>query len=318
MSNDAGMDIWVGDLDGYVDLDAIEAANRAEDAALYLDLELTKLGDLQLLAGKAISARVLDGAGVSPSNWRFAVHQAERTLTESQVWPELQRSFIKELLSLGRLYAVSRYSKWEKVSYSCAITATFPHGLKALVSQFLTAQGISGNASIRDDIRSSLERAGKAVGLTAYQRTSTLQSAIYRAADRAPAHAGHQSLSREGMRTMLSLTRLHFSIAELNVSSLDEIERLFDMYKMARRDAENWDRAGVGIGRHIPNWQLRHLHPLTDLYPYSVRHALKRASLHVGTDAAIPDRSTILNELALARCGIERMRKAGRVRARSK
>jgi hypothetical protein len=125
VSNDGSMKIWVGDLDGFIDIDAISKANEQEADQELLDHELDEIGDLELLGGKALSARALNRKGVSPSDWRFAVHQAEmaigierKILLDAEPDREApEMNFVRAMLDLGRSYAVARYARWERVDY---------------------------------------------------------------------------------------------------------------------------------------------------------------------------------------------------------
>jgi hypothetical protein len=65
-------------------------------------------------------------------------------------------------------------------------------------------------------------------------------------------------------------------------------------------------------GRTISAWRLRHVRPLLDFYPYAIRHGLDRAVADVEFN-----RGAIVNELALAHCGVLRMRRGERKGTRS-
>jgi len=311
--------IWVGDLDAYISVGGSkeeEDYDKKEEERAALDQELEAIGEISLLSGKFISANNLYSKDVSPSEWRWATQQAERALHGAA---SIDNLFLNRLFSMGRPYAIGRYSKWERLDYSSALTATFPHGLKALINQYLLAEGIDHTSPAGDCIRTVLKPAEQISEITAYRRTGMLQSAIHEMADRAPAHPGRQKLSRGGMRIILSLARLHFSTTELKVGSFRELKSLVDAYETERTAAKDGggDHSVIN-GRLIRAWRLRHIRPLIDLYPYSIRHVIARALHHHSSGAGNPDRSVLANELALAHCGIMRMRRAGRDRARSK
>lgn len=318
MSNDTGMRFWVSDIDGYVDIDAINCDNQAEADAALLEDELNCIGEIPLLAAKSTSARILHRKGVSPSEWRWSLHQAEHALHNNQQWRDLERPFVQELIALGQSYAISRYAKWERLPYSSALTATFPLGLKALINQFLIGEGITRTSLMSDCLQTALKSAEQHSGI-AYVRTGILQAAIHQIADQAPSHLGHQVLDREGMRVTLSLARLHFSVSEMKVTSLRQLQSLADMYTTERTALQQSSaRPEVINGRPIRFWGLRHMRPLMDLYPFCIRHGVSRGMHHHSAVAEEPDRSIAVNELALANSGILRMRRAGRDRTRSK
>lgn len=312
MSNDSGLTFWVGDLDGYV---TISEDREVDPEIERLDHELHLIGEIKLLAGKSIPT---DSFSVSGSEWAWAVHKAEHVVGDRHEWASLERPFIAELLTLGRSYALSRYAKWERLAYSSAVTATLPLGLKALINQFLVTESLA-DASARQSVQAVLEAARQSRGETAYQKTSRLQSALHHIADAAPNHAGRSALNREGMRTILSLARLHCSVIEANVGSLRELQDVIDAYETEWSAVRATGGDGPVInGRRIQGWPLRHIRPLIDLYPYSVRHTISRALHHDREVAEVPDRSIVVNELALAHCGILRMRRVGRDRTRAK
>ena len=336
MSNCGSLLVWVGDLDGYINIDAINRANEREAEQERLDLELDEIGDLQLLAGKAISARKLYQQGILPSEWRHALHKAEMVIgyvpDELHQHASVDRQspesrFVKGMLDLGRSYAIARYARWEHLDYSLALTATLPHGIRALVNQFLAAESITHTRYTDASIRTVLDP-NQADGMIAYNRTGLLQAAIHRiaddtrrhswaarAADDISTHLGGRRLDRERMRVMLSLARLHFSTLELRLMTIDKLRLLLAMYETERAAAGQDETRITTNGRFIRSWRRRHIQPLLNLYPYAIRHGLSRTLAH-GEDSF--DRAALVNELALAHCGIIRMRRAGRDSTRSK
>lgn len=310
MSGGDDLLVWVGDLDNYVNIDAINRANQREEEEAALRQELREIGELRLLDGKATSAKDLFNRNIAPSEWRHAVHQAEMTISHENA----EERYLKGLLDLGRSYAIARFARWEKLDYPSALTATLPHGIRALVNQLLLAEGIERSRYVEDVIRSALITTDRN-GLTAYSRTGQVQSALHRITKRPPYFEGPKKLNRFGMRNILSLTRLHFSVAELKSISIDDLKSLFLDYENERAAAATCDNPIVTNGKSIRGWSQRHIQPLTNLYPFCIRHALKRTT--ADRQGGL-DRAALVNELALAHCGILRMRRAGRDRTRSK
>lgn len=321
MSNDIGLSVWVGDLDGYINIGAISAANEREAEQAALELELDDIGELRLLAGKATSARQLNYKDITPSDWRHAVHQAEMAIGSepeticghsSRGRDGAEEQFIRAMLKLGHSYAVARYAQWERLDYPSAITATLPHGIRALINQFLAAEAIPRSASTDERIRSVLTDKQASV-VTAYRRAGMLQAALHDIADEAAGQPRGEALDRDRTRAILALARLHFSARELRLSSVTELGKLVAAYT-ADRETLGAERELLKSNRRsIKNWRLRHIRSLLYFYPYSIRHGLARA---VCSDQL--DRVAIVNELALAHCGILRMRRAGRDRTRSR
>lgn len=320
MSN-GGWRVWVGDLDGYINIAAIDEANKSEAEERELERELDEIGDIVLFAGKATTAKKLNEKGVSPSEWRHAVHQARTAIgpqlevalgTNPSGQDNAEGRFFKATLDLGRSYAIARYAHWEHLDYPSAITATLPLGIRALVNQFMAAEGISRSAEIDDRIRSALS-AGGIGSMSAYRHTGMLQATLHKIADDAPGHQGAQALNRVRTRVILSLVRLYFSDRELRLSSKQELSRLISTYEVDRNVLGLSKDRITSNGKTINGWRLRHLHSLLHFYPYSIRQSVSRAlSSSELTQAAA------VNELALAHCAVLMMRRAGRSRARSR
>lgn len=321
MSESNGTSVWVSDLDRCISID-FDIADEDEDEQELskIELELNEIGDLQLLAGKSISARQLFQKSISPSEWRHALHQSEMTIgfrSSNVCHPAGDCSdspvprFVKGMLDLGRPYAIARYARWEHLDYPSALTATLPHGIRAMVNQLLASECITRSREVDASIRTVLEPSKKG-DMTAYRRTGLLQAALHRIADDTPAHPGGTKLNRNRMRDMLALARLYFSTVELRLVSIEELRSLLSTYEAERVISLRDDARITTNGRLIRAWCLRHIQPLLNLYPYSIRHGLKRALAHGLADF---DRTALVNELALAHCGIFRMRAAGKAKA---
>lgn len=334
MSNDSGFSVWVGDLDGYINIDTINYYNELEAREEQLAYELETIGEIKLLAGKAISAETLNRKGVTPDAWRHAVHVAQRAIGEEPAktshppagleihYPEnCGARFLRAMMDLGRPYAVARYARWEQLDYPSATTSTLNHGIRALVNQFLASEGIErgpdADRLIREVLTLNVTKAA-----IAYHRAGCMQAALHRIADMAPGHPGARGLNKENTRALLSLTRLFFSTRELQVSSVSELRSLMAAYIRERELARADHTRQAERGHLIRNWRLRHLRPLTDLFPYAIRYGLSRAAAHPTADASLDlapvDWELLVNELALAHCGMRMMRTAGRNRTRAR
>lgn len=319
MSN-GGELIWVSDIDGYIDLDAINRSHFREQQALQLQDDLQEIGTIPLLAGKMLSADTLNARGIPPAEWRWALHEAERAMDSNLGLDEQEPRFVRQLISLGQPYAVRRYAKWEQLSYEGALTSTLPLGFKALLGFFLRTAGLSPFSGAGSPLPKAMKSASSTLEITAYERTGLLQSAIHEIARAAFGSSGHHELDRESIRTILSLSRLHFLAAELSaITSFDDLRKLDGLYANARRHlgGETLLMPPSG-GRRIKNWRLRHLYPLPHLYPYSIRYALARAFQVYRVRQVRPERSVLVNELALAKASLKLMRRAAREAARSR
>lgn len=306
MSNDNLIErgIWVNDLDGFVYADDFKTK--------YEPAEFFDSGDIALFNGKAVSANLLEEKGIDTLQWRWAMHQAKRRLPYFGSSQEIEQDLVRALILLCRPYAIARYAKWERVDFPSALTASLPLGLKALLSQYLSGQGLNKRQQFNGPVRDALMAAAAMTDVTAYRRTSVVQALIHEIARETVDHSGPGSLDREATRKMLSLARLHFSVAEIDLSSFAEMARLSRIYERERLDqtvAGNEEQARPG--RYIRNWRLRHLRPLSDLFPFAIRHGLERGMRHVERNDAI-SREIALNELALAHCGVRLMQMTAR------
>ena len=321
MSNNDGMRVWVGDLDDYIDIDQINRWNEREKEEAALRDDLAEIGDIPLLDGRATSASALNARGIKPDEWRWAVHEAEKSLPGPDGVPDLEGALIHGLLAIGRPYAIGRHARWERLTLASARTAVLPFGHLALVDQQLSDLDSAGAQDARRAVRAAIRKAEAANGLVAYERTAMVRGAILETVDLE--RAGKSG--RERMRVILSLTRLRFSVAEANLRSFNQIRFLDDLYADARRRAARAVPVAPVGSRPIRNWSLRHIHPLTFLMPIAVRAALDRGSRHMPprlTSIILPgdpprpriERVQTVNELALARCAAILIGRAARPR----
>lgn len=295
--------IWVKDIDGFVFPDDYEPEDRSAEF---------DFSEITLFDRKALDTFLLEVKGIDASEWRWAINQAETKLRNTGSSKELEQDVVRALVLLGRPYAIARYAKWEHIDFPSALTASLPLGLKALLSQYLSGQGLNKGQQFNGSIRDALIAATAMTDVTAYRRTSAVQALIKQIASETVDHSGPGSLDREATRKMLSLARLHFSVAELDFGSFAEGKRLSDIYARARLDetvaANKDDSRGA---RRIRNWRLRHLRPLSDLFPFAIRHGLERATRYQEVNGEV-SRTIALNELALAHCGVRLMRRRAR------
>lgn len=327
MSQSNGTRVWVSDLDRWVGTN-FDITNEDDQEPLECELdpleqfESNKIGGLQLLAGSFISEGQLSQESISYSEWRHALHQSEMIIgfRSSNVYPHADNCidnpinrFLKGMLDIGRRYAVARYARREKLDFPSALTATLPHGIRALINQLLASEGIARNSEVEAIIRSVLKPPENG-DMIAYRRSGMLQMALHKIANETSNHPGGAKLDRSRMRDILSLARLYFSTVELRLISIENLRLLFNNYEIERKIARRQSLRITTNGRYINSWSLRHIHPLVNYYPYSVRHGLERALNH-----RLPyfDRTALVNELALAHCGILRMRANGHARVAS-
>ena len=211
--------IWVGDLDDYVDIGAINDEWAREEEARERRADFDAIGEIALFDGKAVSTNLLEKRGVEPGEWHWALHQAGSSLSTYSSNQELEALLVRALLSLGRRYAITRYARWEGLPIPSAQTASLPLGLKALLYQYLSGQGIQKPQQYNKQIEDVLQAAASLRDGTAYRRAGMVQSLLHEIALRDGVHGTAQSLDREATRLVLSLSRLHFSVAEIQLNS---------------------------------------------------------------------------------------------------
>lgn len=300
--------VWVGDIDGHINISAIGREYEQEKAEAALDAELDTIGEIALLNGKVISSYAINERGISPSEWRWANFQAEQALCNTLSNSALEHGLVRALLSLGRPYAIARYAKIESVAHPSALAASLPLGFQALLHQFFIGQGIQSVPRIGNRIRSVLRKLTSLTDENAYGRTSMVQSLIHEIAEEADGYGGAISLDRKATRTMLSLARLHFSVAEINLISFSQLAELSDLYAKAREAEKIREPEDQSMNtRYIHNWRLRHLRPLTEYFPFSIRNSFMRGADHTNLDKEL-SREIAINELALSHCGLLLMR----------
>lgn len=329
MSYDTGMSVWVGDLDGYINIDAIDFANKleAEENAREveqdpleveqdpLEADLDNLDDITLFSKQSISPRTLYSRGVNPEQWRWMLHRAEKAFGQLDTQEDIERAFLKATMSVSRRYAVARYARFEGLSFSSAITAIFPHGIRALLFSYMAGEQSLSDRSCRKEIQRTLHLAASTPNLTAYDQTGIVRRRLHKLVVDAAGKDAHLKLEREKMRSTLSLLRLHFANCECQVSSVVELQEMYFRYESARlAEKKGFDTSQRFTGKRIENWRLRSLQPLTFFFPFSVRNSLKRLINQEASSACSIDHETSVNELALTYCEIELMRKRAKNR----
>lgn len=316
MSYDTDMMVWVGDLDEYVNIDAISRANEREAVEHALEVDLDNLGDIALFYNKTISSRKLHSSGVSPEQWRWMLHRAERSLGELHTQDEIEAAFLKATMAAVRRYAVARYAKFERLSFSDAITAIFPHGIRALLFSFMAGEPSLSDPSCRKEIQQTLYLASTTPNLTAYDRAGLVRLSLHSLAIDEAGSNVYSELDKGSMRRVLSLLRLYFANQECKVQSVAEFREIQIRYEAARAAEERgFDTSQNITGRRIKNWRLKSLHPMTFYFPYSTRHSLKRMIDQDKLDDRSLDRQSAANELALIYSEIELMRANAKNRA---
>ena len=317
MSYDTDMMVWVGDLDDYVNIDAISQANEQEAAEHALEADLDALGDITLFSNKTISSRKIHSSGVSPEQWRWMLHRAERSLGEVRTNEDIEAAFLKATIAAVRRYAVARYANFERLSFSDAITATFPHGIRALLFGYMTGEPTLSGRSCRKEIQRTLHLASITPYLIAYDRAGLVRLRLHELAIDEGGPDAYLELDKGAMRRVLSLLRLYFANHECKVHSVAEFLEIHLRYEAARTaEKRGFDTSQKVTGNRIANWRLRSLQPISFYFPYSVRRTLRRMMDQDKSSERSMDRQTAANELALTYSEIELMRELAKNRAK--
>ncbi len=307
--------VWVGDLDGYVDIGEIDRANQLEAEQYALEADLDGLGDIRLFSNQTISSRKIHSRGVNPEQWRWMLHRAEKSLGQMDTQKEIEKAFLTATMSAVRRYAVARYAGFERLSYSDAITAVFPHGIRALLFSYMAGEHSLSNSYYRRKMQRTLHLAASTQNITAYDRAGIVRRGLHDLANDEANTNDCPKLDKSRMRNILSLLRLHFSNRECQVQSSVELREMHIRYEAARAaERQGFDTTQLVTGRKIQNWRLRSLRPLTFYFPYSVRHTLKRLMNQELSSGVSIDCKAATNELALIYCEIELMRTRGKER----
>lgn len=216
-----------------------------------------------------------------------------------------------------RRYAVARYASFEGLAFSDAITAIYPHGIRALLFSFMAREQSLSNRSYRQEIQRTLYHASSSPNLTAYDRTGLVRCRLHELAINKSGQDAHLKLNKICMRNILSLLRLYFSNIECQAQSAVEMREILIRYEAARAaEKRGFDTGQKITGEKIQNWRLRSLQPLVFYFPYSARHALRRLISHDTLGAHPINYNMATNELALMYCEIELMRLSKKGEAR--
>ena len=245
------------------------------------------------------------------------LHRSEKSLGLLDTQEGIERAFIKATMSVARRYAVARYASFEGLPFSSAITAIFPHGIRALLFIYMAGEQSFSDRSSRKEIQRTLHLAASTPNLTAYDKTGLVRSSLHKLAIDSAGTDAHLKLEKNGFRNILSLLRLHFANLECQVQSAAELHDVHLRYESARAaEKRGFDTSQKLTGKRIQNWRLRSLQPLTFYFPFSARHSLKRLLNQDESSARSMDHQTAVNELALTYCEIELMRERAKNRAK--
>ena len=303
--------IYVGDLGGYISIDSINAWNERETEADELARQYERLGPIELLAGKSLAPFQFSRHNVTVTEWEFELYRARRYLRGLRSWRTLEPLLIRQLLTVGRAYAIRRYAREEQISFPSAMTAALPYGMQALISQFLSRQGLAISSAQSHKLSSAWKATSEADDLTAYGKTGRVRGELFALVDQICGPYASTVLPREETRQILSLTRLHFSVAEMNNGGFARFARLESLYIAERKKFLEKELSPTFTG--IRNWQQRHLRPLLFYYPFALRQAVARGrkQVEMPEEPRLPER--VANEVALAHCALSHMpRRVGR------
>lgn len=311
MSNVAGFEsVYIGDLDEYISIDGINDDNQREYEEEELNKEWSSIGTVELMAERSLSPFLLGDRGILPSDWKWEVYRAKRYFRDLNSWKYLEPMLVRKLLSEGRTYAIRRYAKWEKIPFDAAMTAALPYGMRALLSQFFEEEHISLTHTQSQQLVKILHQAAESSHLIAYEKTALLQSIIHSIADDTWGSNGSSFLDKRRMRTILSLIRLHYSVAEMKNGGFGKFSDLEAMYRTRRQEVSRVQPTlPLFKSKFIKNWRFRHLRPLLFFYPFAFRNAITRGRLHILNIKNSGCRESVVNELALLCCALAIIKK---------
>lgn len=261
-----------------------------------------KEGDIQLLGGVAVSSSMLHKFFfMSSEDWHWAQYRAGRRFSQGNQWRAHERTLAKELLALGRVYAIRRYARREGIAADAALAAAMPYGMTALLYRFFTEEGIALGSEQRDKLKLLFGDQWSRCDANAYERTGLLQAAIYEIAAELEGPLRPGQLGRIRMRNILSASRLHFSLMELRGLGFEGVGSLERKYELARQHPIRPVIVRADA-RYRRAWAMQHLWPLSYYYPIPLRQALARGIRQTERSSRWLDRAVFVNELALAYC----------------
>ncbi len=311
MSNSHFDRIYVSDIDGYISIDGINAANEAAEKEEALRESFDELGTIELLAGVTTKGTMLRSAGIGVDDWKWEIAQAEkrlRDLSDKAIEPTL----LKDLLALGRAYAIGRYAHSERLSRETAKAAALPYGIQALLHKFFLSSGLRPSAEIKKQFLNLFNDLRRRSDITAYEKTGHVQKKLHALAETAWGSRGALELDRSETREILSLVRLYFSVSEPTYMSFARVRDLEDLYLAWSEEVSSLEYGLLPGRTFIQGWAQRHIVPLNYFYPIEIRAALARGAEHSRTDRGQISRRIAMNELALANCSIPLIKTAAR------
>lgn len=319
----SSISIYVRELDRYITIgsDPYEDNRWMEEQDNETEMRerLKLLDPIELFSGQSLTFTRLWDSGISPEHWQWGHYEADRYLRHYISWRKLEPLLVRQLHSLGRAYAIRRYARRERVPTVAAMAAALPHGVKAVLYEYFASEGLQEVRDLGQRINLILDKCSVDPALTAYSRTASVQAEIHAIATEVWGPSGPLMLGRKTTRDILSLTRLHFSVAETKCNELAAFTRLCQQYDDERK---RLSKTGPGFihpfARFIPNWHLQHVRPLTAFYPISIRDTFCRGNKHLELKGSSAPRNVIVNELALAYCSTSLIDERARLRDQAK
>jgi len=275
-----------------------------------LQAELDELGDVHLFSGRSLSLNTIHARGVEPAEWRWTIHRAETMVRQSDKPSELENVFLQTVVSLCKGYAVARYARHEGITLASAKTATYDHGIRALLYSFIAGEPLLSHPDCRNVVQKAFYEALKRDNLVSYQRTGLMRSCFYRLASDSHCEKSGFDLGKNGMKEILSLLRLFFASVECQVKSPLQLSELNKLYASIRGGGNILPDIGLPKSKkRIRNWDQRSLHPLFFYFPIVARHSLARFEYQSTFCQENIEREHVVNEIALVICGLHLLRK---------
>lgn len=214
---------------------------------------------------------------------------------------KLEPLFLKGILENGKEYAIKRYIFLEKIPLQLAIIASYPQGIIPLLYSFFVENNTPITHASKQRVTSTISLVRKDKSLTAYKKTGIIQELIHSVVESTQGSEQISLINKNEVRKILSLTRLHFSLAEINNLNTIEISQKLQTYSSYRESPDEsrvkYLRPGA---RFIKNWSHRHSHSILFYYPRYSREIMGRLINHVKLESNPPSLEELVNELSIS------------------
>lgn len=301
--------VYVREIDDFVNLSQINRLNEVEERERKLEAEWNSIGEIHLFANNKLSSYALQDNNINPETWRWAQHLAKKSLSCRKGKTNLENKFVRELLVLGRSYALSRYASVENHSRTSTSIASLTHGIRALLHSYIESESTLSTKPTRTELEKTLNKVAQDQLLTGYEKTAIFREAIHNQSQLNGGAGSHLTLNKNSTRRILSLTRLFFLLEETqNINDFLDVSRLQDKYEYSRKMHTSGTPAFLHPNsKAVKNWSSRHRHSIIHYFPFALRGCIARGIKQTQKLNTPIESEQAINEMTLMRCSISRI-----------